>query len=56
MMHAEIGTIKSKYLKKLSTLERMLDQTKNEKKELQMIIETQKQGFQMKMAQQDQKT
>lgn len=38
-MNAEIGNIKSKYLKKMTGLERMLDSLKNEKRELQLQIE-----------------
>jgi hypothetical protein len=34
VMHAEIGSIKSKYLRKMTDLERMLDNLKNEKREL----------------------
>jgi hypothetical protein len=33
-MQAEIGSIKTKYIRKLTGLERMLDQLKSEKREL----------------------
>jgi hypothetical protein len=40
MLHSEIANQKSKYLKKMTNLERVLDQLKNEKRELQQVIET----------------
>jgi len=39
-MNAEIGNIKTKYIRKLTGLERMLDQLKSEKRELQQVIES----------------
>ncbi|CDW86764.1 UNKNOWN [Stylonychia lemnae] len=56
MLHAEIATQKSKYLKRMTNLERLLDQLKSEKRELQSVIETQKQNFKLQLVQQDQKT
>ena len=56
MLHAEIAKEKSKYLKKVSNLERIQDRLKDEKRQLQMLIESERQNFRMQMMQQEQKT
>lgn len=56
MLQSEIAEQKSKYLKKMTKLERMLDQMKSEKRELQHVIETQKQNFKLQLKEQEQKT
>lgn len=55
MLHAEIATQKSKYLKRMTNLERMLDQLKQEKRELQTVIETQKQSHKLEIMGKDQR-
>jgi len=55
-MQAEIAHAKSRYLKRVSALERDLEKARSEKRELQHLIESQKHTFKLQLAQQDQKT
>ena len=46
VLYQEIANQKIKYFKKIAQLERLIEQTKSEKGQLAVIIETQKQNFQ----------
>jgi hypothetical protein len=53
MLQAEIAREKSKYLKKVNNLEKLLDRLKDEKRQLQMLVETERQNFKLQLMQQD---
>ena len=55
-MEGEVSSVKSRYLKKLSALERQLDQARSEKRELQLLLENQKQVFKLSAQQQEART
>lgn len=55
-LQGEVASAKQRYLKKLSTLEKQLEQARNEKRDLQTQIDSQKHTYKLQIAQQDQRT
>lgn len=53
--YQEIASQKIKYFKKISHLEKLIEQVKGEKSQLAVIIETQKQNFLYQHQQQESK-
>ena len=51
MLYKEIAAQKIKYFKKIAQLEKLIEQTKGEKSQLAVIIETQKQNFHFQQTQ-----
>lgn len=47
VLQSEIVNQKSKYIKKMTNLEKLLEQMKSEKRQLQQVVETQKQNFKL---------
>lgn len=45
VLHSEIANQKSKYVRKLTNLEKLIEQMRGEKKQMQQVLETQKQNF-----------
>ncbi len=55
-LEGEVSQVKSRYMKKLSQIERQLDQARSEKRELQLMLENQKQVFKVQAQQQEART
>ena len=50
-MQAEVAQAKSRYLKRVSALERDLEKARSEKRELQHMLESQKHTFKLQISQ-----